>query len=387
MRSAILLLAAALALLAGFGMWLAVTPDSLDERAEVFLDSGGHARRAEATALLREALARDPASAYRWCRLGEALQETGRRQAAHYCFRRAAELGPNIPPVLMRAANFHFVAGAARDGLACTRRILSVVRDYDSIVFSTWSRLEVPQAEVLAHGFPPSREARIAYFHYVLGGDSTADAARVWDWLEHDGLTEAAEAARYCEFLLLHRDFDAAAALWSASMGAGSPDYPRPNRVFNGGFESAPGAGPLDWLVTPAEGVTVARDTRMVHGGAYSLRLSFDGRDNLAYRHVGERVVIAPGAYRFRASVRAAELTSGEGIRFRIFDAEAPARLEMATSPVGGTTGWTTLEARLRVRPPTRLLSIEIARKPSLRFDNRISGTAWIDDVELVPDR
>jgi hypothetical protein len=31
-----------------------------------------------------------------------------------------------------------------------------------------------------------------------------------------------------------------------------------------------------------------------------------------------------------------------------------------------------------------RLLAVELIRRPSLKFDNKISGTVWVDDVRLV---
>ncbi|HVX65393.1 MAG TPA: hypothetical protein VHA11_02260 [Bryobacteraceae bacterium] len=387
MRSAVLILAAGLAVAAGYGMWLAVTPDSLENRAEDLLDRDGAASRPDATRLLREALARDPAAPYRWCRLGEALDETGQRRTARYCFLRAAELGPNLPPVLMRAANFHFASGAAADGLACTRRVLALVRDYDAVIFASWSRLGVPEEEVLARGFPPVHGVRAAYFRYVLDRGSAAQAARCWSWLECAGEADAPAAAGYTSFLLKQREYEAAAAQWQHSLGDRSPDFLRPNRVFNGGFEADPGAGALDWCVTPSPGVAVSRDTGTAHAGANSLRLEFDGGSKVAYHHVAQRVVAPPGRYRFRALVRTERLTTDQRIRFRIFDSASPAQLEAATAQAAATSGWTELTARLTVPAPTRLLAIEVTRDPSLQFDNRFSGRVWIDDVELVPDR
>jgi hypothetical protein len=33
----------------------------------------------------------------------------------------------------------------------------------------------------------------------------------------------------------------------------------------------------------------------------------------------------------------------------------------------------------------TRLLAIEVSRQPSMKFDNQIRGTVWIDSVKLSP--
>jgi cytochrome c-type biogenesis protein CcmH/NrfG len=59
---------------------------------------------------LREALGQESASPYGWCDLGEALLEDGQKEKARYCFQLAEKLAPNVPPIWMRAAFFHFQA-------------------------------------------------------------------------------------------------------------------------------------------------------------------------------------------------------------------------------------------------------------------------------------
>ena len=56
---------------------------------------------------LQRRLALDPANPYRWAELGEYFTAEERYPEAARAFDRAVELGPNIPPVLMRAVNFY----------------------------------------------------------------------------------------------------------------------------------------------------------------------------------------------------------------------------------------------------------------------------------------
>jgi hypothetical protein len=48
-----------------------------------------------------------------------------------------------------------------------------------------------------------------------------------------------------------------------------------------------------------------------------------------------------------------------------------------------GTNGWTRVEQTVRVPEATKLLEIQVIRKPTIKFENKVSGTAWIDDVSL----
>jgi hypothetical protein len=40
-------------------------------------------------------------------------------------------------------------------------------------------------------------------------------------------------------------------------------------------------------------------------------------------------------------------------------------------------------EKGLRIRAATRLILVQVCRMPSWKFDNKIRGEAWIDDVSL----
>jgi hypothetical protein len=367
-------------------LWLRPgTPGYFADRAEDLLDRRGPAARAEAVGLFRQALARDPASPYRWCDLAETLAEAGQTKSAEYCFRRAVEAGPRIPPILMRAANYHFTAGQNAEALACTSRILSLVREYDAVVFSAYARMGVPGPQILDSGLPPGTAPRQAYFRSVLVTGDVREANRVWNWLERAGHADTRIATEYCDFLLQHREYARASAVWQRYQGGGSPDYPRRNRVFDGGFESEPAGTGLGWRVLPVDGVTVERTTAPTHGGAHSLQLTFSGRANLAYGGVVERTVVEPGNYRFRAFLRAEGVTTDQGVRFVLSDPESPGREIAATQAVNGTVGWTEVGAAVTIRAPTRLLEIRVSRRPSLKFDDKIRGTVWIDDVQLRP--
>jgi hypothetical protein len=83
---------------------------------------------------------------------------------------------------------------------------------------------------------------------------------------------------------------------------------------------------------------------------------------------------VRAGSYRFHAFIRTDALTTVKRIRFRISNAEVPARLDEV---FGQFTGSTPRE--------TRLLQIQVTRQPSQKFDNKIGGAAWIDDLKLEP--
>jgi tetratricopeptide (TPR) repeat protein len=90
---------------------------------------------------LQESLRQESASPYRWCNLGEVLLEDGQEEKARYCFQQAEKLVPNLPPIWMRAAFFHFQMEETDAAIQCSARVLKTAPDYDQVIFNYYDRL------------------------------------------------------------------------------------------------------------------------------------------------------------------------------------------------------------------------------------------------------
>ncbi len=150
-----------------------------------------------AVAIFERALRRDPASAYRWCDLAEALLEAGQINRAERCLAGALEYGPGLPPILMRAANFCFRAGETERALAYAAQILGTVRDYDAAIFGLYDRMGVTTEAALRKGVPPSPRAARAYFRHLLSAAPDADIRLAWSWMEARSLADDSARNEY----------------------------------------------------------------------------------------------------------------------------------------------------------------------------------------------
>jgi hypothetical protein len=54
------------------------------------------------------------------------------------------------------------------------------------------------------------------------------------------------------------------------------------------------------------------------------------------------------------------------------------------TPGLTGTHPWSLVDAELTTGPETRVLAIVLRRVPSRKFDNKLQGTVWVDDVSLT---
>jgi len=339
----------------------------------------------EAIAIFRRVLQRDPQDPYRWADLGEAFLEAGQKEEARDCYGQVLALAPRSAPFLLRVANFYFQIGENKEALPITARILTLIPDYDSVIFSEYARLVDHVEDVLRYGLPEDRRAAESWLQFLIQAGRLDDAQRTWDWVAGRGYANDALAGEFVEFLIRQGHPDSAASAWARYLGTRSADYCKSTYLFNGGFESEPAQSPFDWNFARTQGVEVSRDLTTAWAGKYSLRISFAGTQNLDFAAASQLAFVEPGPYRFHAFIRSEGLTTDQGIRFRISDAEVPARLDVIFGHFTGTRPWSGVEHNFVVSPKTRLLQVQVIREPSLQFDNKVGGTAWIDELRLEP--
>lgn len=353
------------------------------EAAELIARDGPQALPA-AGRLLREAVRRDPSSAYRWAGLGEHYLASEHTEEARRCMTRAAQLGPDMAQILIRAANFHFAVDEPAGAMSYGRRILALIPDYDAVVFALYARMGIPVSDVLASGIPPLPRPTAAYFRSLLERAPDNALEPVWNWLDAHGWSDDKLAAEYVNHLLDRHGYTDAVRIWAHHLGRRRGGYPEANRLYNGGFEEEFTPAALDWKLRTADGALLSRETSMVHSGAGGLRVEFLGVANVAFDHVAQTVVVEPGAYRLRAFIKTNDITTDQGVRFRIADAVSPERFEMITDSINGTIDWTEVDRLIRIPATTRLVNVQVVRQASMKFDNKIRGTAWVDDVSLT---
>jgi hypothetical protein len=224
-----------------------------------------------------------------------------------------------------------------------------------------------------------------SWLQFLIQAGRLDDARRTWDWVVGDGDADETLAGAYVEFLIRQGHPDWAASAWAQHMGTRADDYEKSSYLLNGDFESDPAQSPFDWNVARTEGVEVTRDCTTARSGKCSLRITFGGTQNLAFAAASQLAFVRPGTYRFHGFIRTEAMTTDQGIRFQISDAEEPARLDAVFGEFIGSNPWSSVDHDLVVPRETRLLRIEVIRQPSTKSDNKVGGTAWIDDLKLEP--
>jgi hypothetical protein len=293
------------------------------------------------------------------------------------------ELSAEVPQIWLRDADFHFDLGENEAALRSAARVLRTVPDYDGVLFSYFDQAELPTPLVLDSLARHRRSAR-AYAQHLIASGRLVPASETWRRLSREGHLDDALASSFIDLLLRHQRYDQAARSWAAYLDTRRRDYPARNLLFNGGFEQEPSGCALDWRLSRSEFVKADFDPDTSHSGSRALRLRFPGTTNLDFQHIAQVIPVDSGRYHLTAWVKTDGITTNEGPRILIYDAENASRLSIQTDPFSGTQSWKLSHTEFVVSPSTRLLSVRLVRRPSAKFDNKIEGTVWFDDIALT---
>jgi Tetratricopeptide repeat len=355
--------------------------DRLRERAQTKLDDGAPEKVASAILDLQEAVRRDPASAYRWCELGEALLESGQLDQAKAAMSRAVELAPKTPPVLLRDFNLLVRLQEIRQALPLAARILALVPDYDEYLFGSFKRWGMPISDVLELGLPHDPRAVHAYASFLTRSQDAERLDPLWTWMSSRFPPDRKLVYSYLEFLIKQRRFDEARQTTISHLGRRREDVLGVNLIYNSDFSSDLEGNPLDWQIREVSGVQV----RIVGAGDKSgraLRIEFDGKENVNFSHVSQTLITEPGQYEFSAHVKTENLTTDQGVSFRFIDLEDSKRLDTWTAQSTGSSDWHVVRQTLTLPKGSRLVQIQLVRKPTIKFDNKLSGA--FETTQLV---
>ncbi len=354
----------------------------------------------EVVRLYKKAVQLTPHDAIYWARLGQAYEWAGRLEDAQNAHEQAMFLSPSSPTLNWTIGNFYLREGKTKQALQAFQRAVLGDPEMGGPAFDLAWRATGDGELIACEMIPADADIYFEYLNYLVGFERQDEAEKVWDRVVELGLHfEPKQAFPYLDALIQQRRIDQLTTAWSAlrkknpSISGGLSAEPAPemregaldaNLVTNGDFESEILNGGLDWRINPAPGAIIGIDNSIFRDRTHSLQIRFAGTQNLSDALVFQYVPVRPNtSYRFVASMRAQGITTDSGPRFQIRDADDPAKLFLQSGDMVGDSTWARRQLDFISGPSTRLLEIRIVRLASRKFDNRIAGTAWVDQVEM----
>jgi Flp pilus assembly protein TadD len=340
----------------------------------------------------RTSLSLDPRDASVWLDVATSYESQGDLPAAREAFLQAKRVYPVSAEVSWRYGNFLLRQSELPAAFAEIRHAVSVDPKRAAEAFSRCWRVDPDIQAILDHALPPTVPVYLDAIR-ELDADAAIDPAlAVWNRLAalHPQLP-LAKVIPFTDSLIQAHRIDDAHRVWdqATALADSSPPVDPPGSVlWDGGFETGVFGGGFTWTIPPpTPGVQVSIDSNEKHSGQRSLRLGFDGSRNVDFSDVCHVAQVQPGtSYRFSAWVRPQGLATDQGIRFRLEWLDNTRNAFTETTDVHGTQPWTLLTLPWTAVAGVRQLRVCVNRHPSDDLVSRIHGTAWIDDVALVPE-
>ena len=322
--------------------------------------------------------------------LAQANDWAGRTDVSLLLFQRAQQLFPNSPEINWKLANFYVRSGNNNDALPPLKKILSSNIIEKNQVFALCDHAGINSVTVLDKLLSPNIPAYFAYLNFETQHGNFSAAQETWNrLLTLDSPFESKEAFPFLDTLIRAHELDRASQVWSSLVSRFPDRIPSPaspnNLITNGNLQADILDGAFDWRVFPVKGVAVNQDSTGPTADSRSLRIEFDGSQNLYYGSVLQFVPVQPHTkYTFSAFTRSQAITTEAGVGIQISDGYDPNKILGSTDPLIGTTPWSEQSFSFETPPDTRLLIVRIGRAPSQKLDNKIAGAFWLSRVSLA---
>ena len=332
----------------------------------------------------------NPGSPSYWMDLAGAYETAGDASKAEQAFREAHRLYPISAEAAWRLGNFLLRQGRVPEAFQQIHDAVTVDPRLTALAVSLCWRSTQNIDQILKTVLPDAQDDNWGAMQFFVEVREPMPAMAVWKRIAaHHAPLAIMQAFPLLDMLIETGHAEDAQSVWTQALSAaGIPVTTEPggSLIWNGGFEQELFNGGFDWRFGPIEGAKIGWDEQIVRSGRRSLRVDFDGTANIDFQNLSQYVRVQPATpYRFTAFFRAEELSTENGIRFEIRDVSHPGNPARFTPNVAGTQPWAEKEAEFVTGADTELLQVVLRRTRSEKLGNKIRGTAWVDDVALVP--
>jgi tetratricopeptide (TPR) repeat protein len=340
----------------------------------------------------RRALQLNPNSSRYLLDLASLYEFSGEKDKQRAVLKQAVAADPYDPEVRWNAGVFSLLEGETDEALQHFR-IVMTSSDYakaGEAMALAW-RATHDTGQMLERMVPQEASSYALFTDFLLRNNEVDAAEQVWSrWSALPGEFTPQLAFPLIDFFIARQRPESAIAVWRR-VARDIPELQRQaqtdNLVTNGGFENEALNGGMDWRYGSNELATVELDTSQFHGANRSLKIEFTGEQGSEIG-VSQYVPVEPNTtYTFRGYMKADDIYSAHGPQFGIFELNSAMPL-LLTKQIEGTMAWTAREGTFRTGPNTKLVQLKVVRGAGddVTHDaTHIKGTAWIDDVAIVP--
>lgn len=331
-------------------------------------------------------LKRNPLDSQTWLSIAKAYRDSGMGEDAAYAIRKAVYLEKNNPILIWQAGVFFLLEDRPSEAVQLFRRYIYMAPGEQEKVYSLCYMMGVKPGDILDNLIPDDYSFYKRYLNFLIGNRLINESMDVWKRIKTKFNPERSEYLRYCDFLIGSGELKEALALWDdfiKRFDIATKNRPSGEMTWNGDFELPVENGGFDWKIGSSEGVRIFRDRDIKWTGFASLSVNFNGTTNPGVYIAQQVVPVDPGQkYRLTGHIRTEKLTTQNGIVFEVSNYLCDPFIKK-TEPVTGTSMWKKIDLEFITPKKCKAVFIKVKREQSEKFDNKISGDAWIDSLSM----
>jgi hypothetical protein len=334
---------------------------------------------------LNMAIKRDPLEQEYWLNLAKVLQRTGEQEASERALEKAILTFPTGYRGRWMAANLLLQQGGLEKAILHFSYILTHYPSQSSLIYDVLFKAINDTEFFLKRVVPQDPSSYQQYLSYLYEIGDKESVKKAWGRKASFGFKgDRSETLRHIDFLISHGDLNEAFLIWKEKLQEeGIPIPSDGNLITNGGFEKEKilGGG-FDWRIDKISGVEVSFDPTVAFDGRHSLKITFNGKENVDYHHIQQYVALKPNTdYLLKARMKTKAITTKSGLKIEI--SGIGQAFHSASESLIGDNGWKELMIAFRAPAHSQGALVRVSREKTEKFDRFISGTVWLDKVEL----
>ena len=333
----------------------------------------------------KKAIERNPLEQDYWLNVARIFQRMGENKASERALENAILLFPAGYQGRWVAGNLLLQQGAFEKALPHFFYILDHYPNQSHMVYDVLGKAVDDSDFILDKLVPKDPASFRQYLSYLYEAGDKESAQKAWQKRDSFAFKpDRNETLRHIGFLISRGELNEAFLIWKARLqeeGLSIP--PDGNLMTNGGFEKEKilGGG-FDWKIEKVPGADTSFDPSMTFEGKRSLKIVFNGKENVDFQHVYQFVPLKSNTeYVLKANMKTQAITTKSGLKIEI-SGVGPAFYKASESLIGDNE-WKELIVAFRTPAQSQGGLVRVRRERTNKFDRFISGTVWIDNVSL----
>ncbi len=335
---------------------------------------------------LKKAIERNPLEQQYWIDLARGLHRLGEKQDSEKALDNAVRLFPTGYQGRWITANLLLQQGKLQKALPHFIYILQNYPEQTVVVYELLTKAIDDKDFIFEKVVPRDSSSIMRYLHFLYEIGDKESAQKVWAKKSFYGWRpNRAETIRYINFLIEHNVFHEAHRVWITMLREeGIPVQKDGNLITNGGFERKDTLGVgFDWRIGKVKGVEMTVDSTTAFEGEASLKMVFDGKENVNFYHLYQYVAWEPGTnYILKGRMKTNGITTKSGLKVEVLGVGTG--FHQYSESLMGDNDWKELTIAFKTPINSQGGIVRLRRERSNKFDRFIAGTVWIDNFSLM---